>query len=151
IAGVEARLGEEALAEVAGQGVAETDVAVRLHAHIRYVGTDTTLPVYAGELMSVQSNPSMTSTVRLASAKEMKSRFATDPKARFGFIDCAKALVVEAVSIEAISGGAKFQEPRHAISAEPLSAPARRTEFFSGGAWHEAQVFTRDQLRPGHG
>jgi 5-oxoprolinase (ATP-hydrolysing) len=151
IAGVAARLGEEAVAEVAGQGVAETDVAVRLHAHIRYVGTDTTLAVYAGELMAVQSNPSMTSTVRLASAKEMTSRFAAVHKARFGFIDRAKSLVVEAVSIEAVGGGAKFQEPRHAISAEPLSAPARRTEFFSGGAWHEAQVFTRDQLRPGHG
>jgi 5-oxoprolinase (ATP-hydrolysing) len=33
---------------------------------------------------------------------------------------------------------------------EKLPAPARRTRFFSGGARHDAAVFTRDQLKPGH-
>src|SRR5207342_3301455 len=30
-----------------------------------------------------------------------------------------------------------------------LPAAARRTKFFSGGVWHSANVYTRDQLKPG--
>src|SRR5262249_39242998 len=71
-------------------------------------------------------------------------------KARFGFIDPAKELVVEAVSIEAVGGGAKFSEPVLATTTAPLGAPKRRTRFFSGGRWREAVIYTRDQLAPGH-
>ena len=31
-----------------------------------------------------------------------------------------------------------------------LPSPARRTQFFSDGEWHNATVYTRDQLAPGH-
>ena len=31
-----------------------------------------------------------------------------------------------------------------------LPAPSRRTRYFSNGAWHRAQVFTREQLKPGN-
>ncbi len=79
----------------------------------------------------------------------MKAAFETAHRARFGFVDETKAVVVEAVSVEAIGGGAKFSEPVLAITAAPLPAPARRTRFYSGGAWHDAAVYTRDQLRPG--
>ena len=58
--------------------------------------------------------------------------------------------VVEAVSVEGIGGGAKFAEPILPMTAAPLPAPAQRTRFFSGGDWHNASVFTRDQLAPGH-
>jgi len=33
---------------------------------------------------------------------------------------------------------------------KPLPAPARQTRFPFEGAWHDAPVFIRDQLRPGH-
>ena len=39
----------------------------------------------------------------------MKAAFERAHKARFGFIDRTKALVVEAVSVEAVGGGAPFQ------------------------------------------
>jgi 5-oxoprolinase (ATP-hydrolysing) len=80
----------------------------------------------------------------------MKSAFETAHKSRFGFIDASKQLVIEAVSVEAVGGGARFTEPDHATTDAPLPAPARMTRFYSGGHWHEARVFTRDQLRPGH-
>jgi 5-oxoprolinase (ATP-hydrolysing) len=80
----------------------------------------------------------------------MQSAFEAAHLARFGFIDASKTLVVEAVSVEAIGGGARFDEPALAATRDPLPAPARRTRFYSGGAWHEAAVFTRDQLKPGH-
>ncbi len=139
---VGARLGEEARAEVVGQGVAADDVTVHVRAHIRYAGTDTALVVPAfssgGREPAVPSLPAL------------KAAFETAHRARFGFVDEAKALVVEAVSIEAVGGGAKFSEPVFPVAAAPLPAPARRTRFYSGGAWRGANVYTRDQLAPGH-
>ncbi len=126
------RLGEEARKEVAGQGVPERDISVHARAHIRYAGTDTPLVIAAGSLA------------------EMKKSFEMAHKARFGFIDETKELVIEAVSVEAIGGGAKFTEAPLATTADPLPSPARRTRFYSGGRWHDASVFTRDQLKPGH-
>ena len=51
--------------------------------------------------------------------------------------------------MEAIGGGAKFREPARRRSGAKLPSPARRTKFFSGGKFHPAKVFTRDQLKPG--
>ena len=87
------------------------------------------------------------STPRLA---EMKSAFEAAHRARFGFVDEAKELVVESVSVEAVGGGAKFSEPLRARTGEPLPTPAHRSRFYSGGRWHHAPVYTRDQLEPGH-
>src|SRR5690606_15596566 len=71
-------------------------------------------------------------------------------KARFGFIDEAKELVIEAVSVEAVGGGAKFAESSEPATTEPLPPPAHRSRFYSGGAWHDAAVFLRAQLARGH-
>jgi len=145
-------LGRQVRAEVIGQGVPAEDVNVHLRVHIRYSGTDTALAVTAGVLApsSAGPAPSPTGDLRLAPWTELKSSFETVHKARFGFTDDSKALVVEAVSIEAVGGGAKFSEPLLDTTARPLPAPARQTRFHSGGAWHDASVFTRDQLEPGH-
>ena len=146
ISAVGGRLGAAAREEVVGQGVPEREVSVHVRAHVRYSGTDTALVVPAfsfgqGQAPCGEGAPSLDA---------MKSAFEAAHKARFGFIDETKTLVVEAVSVEAIGGGAKFSEPTHAPTQAKLPAPARRTRFFSGGGWHEAAVFTRDQLAPGH-
>jgi 5-oxoprolinase (ATP-hydrolysing) len=132
IATVGGRLSEETRREVVGQGVPAAAVTIHVRAHIRYAGTDTALEVPAGSLT------------------DMKVAFETAHKARFGFADESKGLVVEAVSVEAVGGGAKFAEPTLALADAALPSPARRTRFFSTGAWHDAAVFTRDQLAPGH-
>jgi 5-oxoprolinase (ATP-hydrolysing) len=80
----------------------------------------------------------------------MKSAFEKAHKAQFGFIDRKKDLVIEAVSVEAIGGGAKFREKAVARTRGKLPSPARRTQFFSGGSWRKAAVYTREQLKPGH-
>src|SRR5580658_3522923 len=85
-----------------------------------------------------------------ASLAEMKKSFEAAHKSRFGFIDESKQLVIEAVSVEAVGGGAKFSEAEHAITGASLPSPARMTRFYSGGHWHDARVFTRDQLAPGN-
>jgi 5-oxoprolinase (ATP-hydrolysing) len=81
---------------------------------------------------------------------QLKSGFEAAHKARFGFIDETKDLVIEAVSIEAVGGGAKFAEPTLPLTTAALPAPMQRTRFFSGGKWRDAAVYTRDQLAPGH-
>jgi 5-oxoprolinase (ATP-hydrolysing) len=80
----------------------------------------------------------------------MKSAFEAAHRARFGFIDESKELVVEAVSVEAVGGGAKFAEPKAERTEAPLPAPATTARFFSNGAWHDGAIFRRDQLAPGH-
>jgi 5-oxoprolinase (ATP-hydrolysing) len=126
------RLSKEVRDEVAGQGVPAKAITVFVRAHIRYAGTDTALVVKAGSLAT------------------MKAGFEKAHKAQFGFIDRRKDLVIEAVSVEAVGGGARFKEKKSATTRAKLPTPARRTKFFSAGAWHDATVFTRDQLAPGH-
>jgi 5-oxoprolinase (ATP-hydrolysing) len=167
IGAVASRLGEEARSEVVAQGVPAHDVAVHVRAHIRYSGTDTALivPAFttgAGDTAqtrapSAQTRALAASPVRrdasppaLPLLSEMKSAFETAHHSRFGFIDRNKELVVEAVSVEAVGGGAKFSEPVLAMTRAALPAPAHRARFYSTGRWHDAAVFTRDQLAPGH-
>ncbi len=126
-----ARLGKETKNEVAGQGVPAGKIKIFVRAHIRYAGTDTALVVPAG------------------SAAAMQRVFEKAHRARFGFIDRRKQMVVEAVSVEAVGGGAKFVERAQRAARAKLPKPARRTKFFSAGAWHKANVYTRDQLRIG--
>jgi 5-oxoprolinase (ATP-hydrolysing) len=126
------RLGEEARHEVIGQGVPASDITVHVRAHIRYAGTDTALVVTAEK------------------STEMKRAFETAHRSRFGFIDETKELMIEAVSIEAVGGGAKFSEPVHPTTARPLPTPARVARVYSAGGFHEAAIFTRAQLAPGH-
>jgi 5-oxoprolinase (ATP-hydrolysing) len=124
-------LGKDVHREVAGQGVPKAGIKVIVRAHIRYAGTDTPLLVNAG------------------SRAAMTRAFEKAHKARFGFIDRSKQLVVEAVSVEAVGGGAKFRERAGKVSRGKLPAPARRSKFFSGGQWHDAAIYMRDQLKPG--
>ena len=124
-------LGKTAKAEVTGQGVPASKIKVIVRAHIRYAGTDTPLVVTAD------------------TAASMARAFEKAHKARFGFIDRTKQMVVEAVSVEAVGGGTRFTEKAARLSSGKLPRRTTRTRFFSGGEWHEANVYTREQLKPG--
>src|SRR5262245_16516631 len=131
IARVGKSLGKTTKAEVAGQGVPAGKIRIFVRAHIRYAGTDTAIVVPAG------------------SAAGMKRSFEKAHRARFGFVDRAKELVVEAVSVEAVGGGAKFTEKAVSRTRRTLPKAALRTQYFSAGKRHKANVYTRDQLKPG--
>jgi 5-oxoprolinase (ATP-hydrolysing) len=139
------RLGAEARREVVGQGVTEGDITVHVRAHVRYAGTDTALVVPAYTLAGAANAPATPPTLAA-----LKTAFEAAHRARFGFVDDSKTLMIEAVSVEAIGGGAKFSEPVLPLMTSPLPAPARQTQFYSGGAWRDAKVYARDQLSPGH-
>jgi 5-oxoprolinase (ATP-hydrolysing) len=126
------KLGDEVKREVASQGVTPKQIKVIVRAHLRYAGTDTPLEVVAGPLQKMQRD------------------FEAAHKSRFGFMDRDKEIVVEAISVEAIGGGAKFSERSVKTTRTRLPAPRRKSKFFSGRKFHNAAVYTRDQLKPGH-
>ncbi len=124
-------LADAAVAEVERQGVERRAITAHRRAQLRYAGSDTTIEV------------------RLASPEAMRRAFEKAHKQRFGFIDRAKALVIEAVSAQAIGGAVRFAERAKMAASLAMPKPARATRFFSKGAWREANVYLRDELQVG--
>ncbi|PSC06819.1 5-oxoprolinase [Alsobacter soli] len=157
------RLGAVCRDEVAGQGVPADAITLHVRAHVRYAGTDTSLeaPVALnaaeGDHAAAPGSPSrafgapgMTPESADTLLAAMREHFQAAHRARFGFIDETKPLVVEAISVEAVGGGAGIAEHEEAPAAGPLPEPAERTRFFSAGAMRDGAVYLRDQLAPGH-
>jgi 5-oxoprolinase (ATP-hydrolysing) len=125
-------LADEARAQVAAQGVAASHIEVRRRAHVRYEGTDSALVVDDGSLV------------------EIRERFEAAYRMRYSFLMEHKALVVEAVSVEAI--GASGQQANAAFPAAPRHGPlaaVQTVDMFSGGASHPTPVYRRDAMQPG--
>ncbi len=123
-----ARLGDAAAKEVESQGVARLGVKLRPRAQLRYAGADTALEV------------------EWRSLSAMRRAFENAHKARFGFIDRAKALVVEAVNVEATGGAARFVERARPVRSVAAPSPERVARVFSNGAWRDAAVFVREKI-----
>ncbi|HEX7044262.1 MAG TPA: hydantoinase B/oxoprolinase family protein [Burkholderiales bacterium] len=128
-----ARLADDATAALLAQGVRRERVRVIPRVHLRYDGTDTALIVpYATD------------------AAAMIEQFEAAYKRRYAFLMPDRALVVEAVSVEAIGVA---DAPEETIAdlpprAAPL-APAATVRMYSGGRWHDTALYRRDDLRPG--
>ncbi|WP_088348325.1 MULTISPECIES: hydantoinase B/oxoprolinase family protein [Rhodomicrobium] len=147
IGAIAAELGHDTRKEIRNQYIADAHVTAHVTAHIRYAGTDTTLDVPA---FSADGGEDFAKAAMAMSVAAMKSAFEVAHKARFGFIDESKSLIVEAISVEAVGGGSTIAETELAPDDAPLPEPARATRFFSDGAWRDAVVYTRAQLKPGH-
>ena len=127
-----APLAEDAKAELAGQGVARNAIRISVLAHLRYLGTDSSLPVPLGTLA------------------ELKSAFEAMHRQRFGFISPDKPIEIEAIEVEALGGGDHPHEPDLPLSIDELPESQTMTRLFTGGTWHDAPVFLRVGLEPGH-
>jgi 5-oxoprolinase (ATP-hydrolysing) len=142
---VEARLSDEALAEietildalekaavqeVAKQGIARSDCRRTLH--VKYEGTDTTLEVPAARQMA-------------PIVAEFESRY----RQQYGFLMPDKALVIEAAAVEAIGRSESLADeaPVFATRSGPLT-PIRVNRVYADGAYRDAAVYDRDDLRP---
>jgi 5-oxoprolinase (ATP-hydrolysing) len=136
LAGLGSELDAECSAELSAQGIGETSITRHLRAHIRYAGTDTLLAVEA-------SYPQIDDAARL------RAGFEDVHRRRFGFIAENKALVIEAVELEAVGGGAVEAELAGAVEAPSAAVPAARTHFHSQGADHDAGVVLRSGMIPG--
>ncbi|HEY5862637.1 MAG TPA: hydantoinase/oxoprolinase family protein, partial [Casimicrobiaceae bacterium] len=128
-----AALEDDATREVARQGLEAARIACHRSLHLKYEGTDTTLAVAAGSDMA-------------AIVAQFESRYAT----QYGFLMPGRALVIEAVAVEAVGAtqSAADEAPAFAPRAGPL-APIRINRIYTEGEHRNAPVYDRDHLRPG--
>lgn len=125
-------LAAEAQAELVRQGVAAPRIRTHRRVHLRYEGTDSAL------------------VVPFDSPAEIQAAFEAAYQQRFAFLMRERALVVEAVSVEAVGAGDANAELAQAVLAPQPAPVAERVRFFSGRRWHEAALVVRDAARPGH-
>jgi 5-oxoprolinase (ATP-hydrolysing) len=124
------QLGEAARAELLAQGVPVAAVQLRRRAHLRYQGTDTALVLDFG------------------SADELQRGFEAAYRQRFAFLMPGRALVIEAVSVEAVAAGEAFERPAERTAAPHHPTPHAQVRMHCGG-WLSAGLHLRDQLQPG--
>ncbi|HWL51481.1 MAG TPA: hydantoinase B/oxoprolinase family protein [Chthoniobacteraceae bacterium] len=140
---------EEVCAEVAAQGIARGQIAAEVRAHLRYGGTDTSLELPAFRIGEGEAFPT---EAQGAGDAALRKAFETAHRARFGFIDETREVILDALSVEAI-GGETMEAAADATplpaTPEPLPPPLLRSRFYSDGSWHEAPVHRREALAPG--
>ena len=100
--------------------------------HLRYRGSDNTLDVAYGL------------------ASKMRQAFEAEHRRRFGFISPEKPIEIAAIEVEATGGGAEITEPKKLLHGRFKYRLEGRTRFFSNGAWHDAAVLLRKDIRPGN-
>jgi len=138
-------LAEAARTDLARQQVGAGTVAVRRRVHVRYEGSDAALVVDAPDALLGDA---------AAGVAALVTGFEAAYRQRYAFLMQGKALVVEAVSVEAVVAGDAPAEPRHALHPE-RAVPRRDTvRMYTAGldgaaAWHDAALVVREDLRPG--
>ncbi|MCU0526597.1 MAG: hydantoinase B/oxoprolinase family protein [Elainella sp. Prado103] len=114
--------------ELQAQGVGEAQLQVVVKLHLRYEGTDSTLPIDRADLSS------------------MITQFEQAYQQRYGFKLPEKPLMAESVSIEVIG---QTNPPTVAGLApdrnQPLQ-PLQTVPLYTQGQWHQAPVFQRCDL-----
>jgi 5-oxoprolinase (ATP-hydrolysing) len=122
-------LAMQARAELVRQGIGPERVRLVRRAHLKYEGTDTAL------------------IVPLAEPAKMLGDFEEAYRKQFSFLMPGRPLTVEALSVEAIAPGEKLTETP--LPPKPASRPAEEVRIFTGGRWHEAPLYRREDLGPG--
>jgi 5-oxoprolinase (ATP-hydrolysing) len=136
IAALGQELQAECLPELEAQGIAQGDIRTVLRAHIRYAGTDTLLAV-------------ATTFPAEDDAERLRLEFEILHKRRFGFIADGKPMVVDAIEVETIGGGAADIEAESGEDGSGEAPAVRLTRFHSQGQIHDAAVVLREAIRPG--
>ena len=126
-----ASLEGEVLTELDAQGVSSSQANIAVVAHLKYLGTDSTIDVPFG------------------SEKNMSNTFERIHKEQFGFIMQGEKLVIELLEVEAKGGGAGNLETTYE-PAKDLASRIGQTKFYSGGKWQDADVYRRALLKPNH-
>ena len=126
-----AQLGEAARAEVADQGVAPKAITLRRQIHVRYQGTDTALVVGCETMAQIRRD------------------FEAGYRQRFAFLMPARALVIEAVSVEAVGAGESFEAAASGDEPTPYAATPDAEVRMHSGEWLSAGLFVRESLRAG--
>ena len=135
-------LAAAAQGELQKQGVNTGGVSVHRRVHVRYQGSDSALVVPYLETAAG-------SAFAAGDIAAMTAAFEAAYRQRFSFLMKNRALVVEAVSVEAVIAGDAPHEPIHEVHAV-REVPRRETvRMYSGGQWHDAALVVREDLRAG--
>ena len=119
------------------QGFEPHAIEERREAHLKYEGTDVALEVPWDD------------------AATMEREFLERHRKRYGFLMSERALVIDAVAVEAIGSGADPGEgpmagPDTARADVPASSGAAAfAPVYTAGAWRAAPIVEREGLRPG--
>jgi 5-oxoprolinase (ATP-hydrolysing) len=123
-----ARAGEDLLA----QGVPFERIELLRRVHLRYEGTDSAI------------------VVGLDAYAAMQQAFEDAYRRRFSFLMPGKALVVEAVSVEALGrSDAPPEQPRAVPAERAAPLPHETVQMYAGGAWRATAVYLRAGIQPG--
>ncbi|MFM2328434.1 MAG: hypothetical protein RLZZ494_537, partial [Pseudomonadota bacterium] len=136
-------LAAAASAQLQKQAQGGAPLKVLRRVHIRYDGSDSALAVaWSGE-SGAGHDP----------VAALQTGFEAAYRQRFAFLMAGKALVVEAVSVEAVAAGDVPTERRHALNARrdlhACGAVRETVRMYSDGQWIPAALVVREDLRPG--
>jgi 5-oxoprolinase (ATP-hydrolysing) len=118
-----------AQAEIAAAEVEHQSILQKIY--LRYEGTD------AAQI------------VDWADLETMRSQFESAHQHRYGFTRPDKALIVEAVSVEAIGHTPPPTEPKITLHRTTPLTPVAIRQIYTQGQWHPAPVYQRADLQPG--
>lgn len=124
-------LATEGLAELRRQDVPADKIEIQRRLHLKYEGTDSTLPVADASLATMQAE------------------FAEAHRQRYGFTLPGKAIVVEQVAIEAIGRSDASDDAAASLGPAIPPPPDATVKMFADGASVEAPVYRRERLKPG--
>ena len=124
-------LAQRAEQELRAQPLGNGQIVVRQRVHLRYEGSDAALIVPFGSCQDIQAG------------------FEQAYRQRFAFLMSGKALVVEAVSVEAVITGDAPSEQLQALS--PLREVPQRdsVRMYGQGRWEKAALVVRADMRAG--
>jgi 5-oxoprolinase (ATP-hydrolysing) len=128
---IAAKLSHEASASLAGQGADPARIKAAQSLHLRYAGTEASLPVPLGPFDA------------------MLDAFTEAHRARFGFATPERRVTVENVAVEALFPGEAVRERTLAHREDGAPEPVDTVEMFSGGGAHDAPVYDRAALLAG--
>lgn len=137
-------LATQAGGELASQGVPDGALRTIARAQVRYQGTDTAL-----------SCPLPLDGPAPAAIGAIREAFEQGYRRRFAFLMPDRALVIEAVSVEALAAGASLETPAEAgIASTHHPRPLERVRMYcladdQPAGWRDAELHHRDTLRPG--
>lgn len=136
-------LAKAAEEELTRQQVSAGAITTHLRVHVRYEGSDAALLV---------RHPG-TQSAALDVVAQIEAGFETAYKQRFAFLMQGKALIVEAVSVEAVIAGDAPAEPLHPLNPprdlQDSGAVREMVRMYSGGQWVQAALVAREDLQPG--
>lgn len=127
-------LREAVIAELAAQGIGEDTVATKPVLHIRYDGTDTTLPV----------------NFEADSIFQARRDFEIAHKAQFGFVYDDKPMILETVGVEGTDTGGTGRDETESRTEDLAVSPSQTREIFTEGGWRTSPIFRREALKPGN-